>query len=65
MGWDIFPFWAGIVLLIATTAATWALFKKERSIVAIATMLLAILAMGGFIAMLWATLKTTAYENYG
>ena len=42
MGWDIFPFWAGIVLLIAATSATWAIFKKERSTVAIATMSLAI-----------------------
>ncbi len=65
MGWDIFPFWAGIVLLIATTSATWALIKKERSIVAIATMLLAILAMGGFIAMLWATLERPPMRTMG
>ena len=65
MGWDIFPFWAGIVLLIAATSATWAIFKKERSTVAIATMLLAILAMGGFIAMLWVTLERPPMRTMG
>ena len=65
MGWDIFPFWAGIVVLIAAIAATWATFKKERSTVAIATMSLAILAMGGFIAMLWATLERPPMRTMG
>ena len=65
MGWDIFPFWAGIVLLIATTSATWAIFKKERSMVAIVTMLLAILAMGGFIAMLWTSLERPPMRTMG
>ena len=52
MGWNIFPLWAGIVMLIAATASIWAVMKKERSTVAIATMLAAILAMGGFIILL-------------
>ena len=52
MSWNIFPLWAGIVILIAATSATWAVIKKERSNVAIAAMLVAILGMGGFIAML-------------
>ena len=65
MGWNIFPLWAGIVMLIAATAATWATIKKERSSVAIATMLIAILGMGGFIAMLWATLGRPPMRTMG
>ena len=38
MGWNIFPLWAGIVMLIAATASIWAVMKRERSTVAIATM---------------------------
>ena len=65
MGWNIFPLWAGIVMLIAATAATWASIKKERSTVAIVTMLIAILGMGGFIAMLWATLGRPPMRTMG
>ena len=65
MGWNIFPLWAGIVMLIAATAATWASIKKERSIVAIVTMLIAILGMGGFITMLWATLGRPPMRTMG
>ena len=57
--------WAGIVILIAATAATWAVIKKERSTVAIAAMLVAILGMGGFIAMLWATLGRPPMRTMG
>ena len=65
MAWNIFPLWAGIVMLIATTSSMWALMKKERSTVAIATMSVAILAMGGFIAMLWATLERPPLRTMG
>ena len=65
MGWNIFPLWAGIVMLIAATAATWASIKKERSTVAIVTMLIAILGMGGFITMLWATLGRPPMRTMG
>ena len=63
--WNIFPLWAGIVILIAATAATWAVIKKERSTVAMATMLMAILGMGGFIAMLWAALGRPPMRTMG
>ena len=65
MGWNIFPLWAGIVMLIAATASIWAVMKKERSTVAIATMLAAILAMGGFIALLWVTLERPPLRTMG
>lgn len=64
-GWNIFPLWAAIVILIAATSATWAVIKKERSNVAIAAMLVAILGMGGFIAMLWATLGRPPMRTMG
>ena len=65
MGWNIFPLWSGVVMLIAATSATWAVIKKERSTVAIVTMLLAILGMGGFIALLWATLERPPMRTMG
>ena len=65
MAWNIFPLWAGIVMLIATTSSTWALMKKERSTVAIVTMSVAILAMGGFIVLLWATLERPPLRTMG
>ena len=65
MGWNVFPLWAGVVVLIATTSAIWAIIQKERSTVAIATMLLAILGMGGFIAMLWVTLERPPMRTMG
>ena len=65
MGWNIFPLWAGVVMLMAATSATWAVIKKERSNGASVTMLLAILGMGGFIALLWATLKRPPMRTMG
>ena len=65
MAWNIFPLWAGIVMLIAATASIWALVKRERSTMAVATMALAILAMGGFIALLWATLERPPLRTMG
>ena len=64
-GWNIFPLWAGLVMLIAATASTWAVIKKEPSTVAIATMGVAILAMGGFIGMLWTTLERPPLRTMG
>ena len=65
MAWNIFPLWAGIVMLIAATASIWAAMKRERSTVAIATMAASILAMGGFIALLWATLERPPLRTMG
>ena len=65
MGWNIFPLWAGVVMLIAATASTWAIMKKERSTVAIATMSASIFAMGGFIVLLWATLERPPLRTMG
>lgn len=65
MGWNIFPMWAAIVILIAATSATLAIIKKERSTVAIALMLLAILGMAGFIAMLWTALERPPLRTMG
>ena len=65
MGWNVFPLWAGVVVLIATTSAIWAIIQKERSTVAIATMLLAILGMGGFVAMLWVILERPPMRTMG
>ena len=52
-------------MLIAATASIWAVMKKERSTVAIATMTVAILAMGGFIALLWVTLERPPLRTMG
>ena len=65
MGWNIFPMWAAIVILIAATSATLAIIKKERSTVAMAMMLLAILGMAGFIAMLWTALERPPLRTMG
>ena len=65
MGWNIFPMWAAIVILIAATSATLAIIKKERSTVAMALMLLAILGMAGFIAMLWMVLERPPLRTMG
>lgn len=65
MGWNIFPMWAAGVVLLATTGAIIALLKKERNGWAIASMLLAILGMAGFIAMLWTTLERPPLRTMG
>ena len=65
MGWNIFPMWAAIVILIGATSATLAIIKKERSTVAMALMLLAILGMAGFIAMLWMVLERPPLRTMG
>lgn len=57
--------WAAIVILIAATSATLAIIKKERSTVAMAMMLLAILGMAGFIAMLWMVLERPPLRTMG
>ena len=65
MGWNIFPMWAAGVVLLATTGAIIAVLKKERNAWAIASMLLAILGMVGFIAMLWTTLERPPLRTMG
>jgi ABC-type transport system involved in cytochrome c biogenesis permease subunit len=65
MGWSIFPMWAAGVVLLATTGAIIAVLKKERNAWAIASMLLAILGMAGFIAMLWTTLERPPLRTMG
>ena len=57
--------WAAGVVLLATTGAIIALLKKERNGWAIASMLLAILGMAGFIAMLWTTLERPPLRTMG
>ena len=57
--------WAAIVILIGATSATLAIIKKERSTVAMALMLLAILGMAGFIAMLWTALERPPLRTMG
>ena len=65
MGWNIFPMWAAGVVLLATTGAIIAVLKKERNAWTIASMLLAILGMAGFIAMLWTTLERPPLRTMG
>ena len=65
MGWNIFPMWAAVVMLLATTGATIAVLKKNRNLWAIALMLLAILGMTGFIAMLWTALERPPLRTMG
>ena len=65
MGWNIFPMWAAVVMLLATTGATIAVLKKDRNLWAIALMLLAILGMAGFIAMLWMVLERPPLRTMG
>ena len=65
MGWNIFPMWAAVVMLLATTGATIAVLKKNRNLWAIALMLLAILGMAGFIAMLWTALERPPLRTMG
>ena len=65
MGWNIFPMWAAVVMLLATTGATIAVLKKDRNLWAIALMLLGILGMAGFIAMLWMVLERPPLRTMG
>lgn len=65
MGWNIFPMWAAVVMLLATTGATISVLKKDRNLWAIALMLLAILGMAGFIAMLWTALERPPLRTMG
>lgn len=65
MGWNIFPLWAAIVVLFATTGSAIAVLRKVRSTWAMGMMLLAILGMAGFIVMLWTTLERPPLRTMG
>ena len=65
MGWNIFPIWAAGVVLLAAIGSTIAILKKERNIWAVALMSLAIVAMAGFIAILWTTLERPPLRTMG
>ena len=57
LGWNIFPFMAAAVVLLAFAGAVVALVRRERSGVAMLLMAGAIAIMLTFIAMLWLTLQ--------
>ena len=65
MGWSIFPIWAAVVMVLATTGAVIAALGKSRNVWAIALMSLAILGMAGFIAILWTTLERPPLRTMG
>ena len=65
MGWSIFPMWAAVVMALATTGAVIAALGKSRNVWATALMSLAIVAMAGFIAILWTTLERPPLRTMG
>ena len=65
MGWNIFPVWVAIVMMLATTGAVIAALGKSRNVWATTLMSLAILGMAGFIAMLWTVLERPPLRTMG
>lgn len=65
VGWNIFPFVAAVVLLLAVTGAALALRRKERSTLALGFTVASIVTMLGFIAMLWMTLERPPLRTMG
>ena len=49
MGWNIFPVWVAIVMMLATAGAVIAALSKSRNVWATALMSLAILGMAGLL----------------
>ena len=64
-GWNIFPIVAAVVVMLSAVAATIALVRKERSVVAMTLSALSIVAMEGFIALLWMTLERPPLRTMG
>lgn len=64
-GWNIFPIVAAVVVMLSAAAATIALVRKERSAVAMTLSALSIVAMGGFIVLLWMTLERPPLRTMG
>lgn len=65
LGWNIFPFVAAVVAVLAVAGAVVALIRRERSSLAIGLMCAAIIAMLTFIAMLWFTLQRPPLRTMG
>lgn len=65
LGWNIFPYVAAVVVLLAVAGAVVALVRKERSTMAIALFGVAITAMLAFIALLWLTLERPPLRTMG
>ena len=65
LGWNIFPFVAAVVAVLAVAGAVVALIRRERSVLAIGLMCAAIIAMLTFIAMLWFTLQRPPLRTMG
>lgn len=65
IGWNIFPFVAAVVVLLAVAGAAVALLRRERSTMAIAFSVAAIVVMLAFIVALWLTLQRPPLRTMG
>lgn len=65
LGWNIFPFIAAVVLLLAVAGAVVALIRRERSTLAVWCMGASVAAMLTFVVMLWLTLERPPLRTMG
>ena len=65
LGWNIFPYVAGVVFALALLGAVVALRSRNRSRVAIVMSVLAVVVMLAFVAALWLTLERPPLRTMG
>lgn len=65
LGWNIFPYVAGVVFVLALLGAVVALRSRNRSRVAIVMSVLAVVVMSAFVAALWLTLERPPLRTMG
>ena len=65
LGWNIFPYVAAVVVMLAVAGAVVALLRKERSRLAIGLSVAAIAVMLAFIVMFWLTLNRPPLRTMG
>ena len=65
LGWNIFPYVAGVVFALALLGAVVALRSRNRSRVAIVMSVLAVVVMSAFVAALWLTLERPPLRTMG
>ncbi len=65
LGWNIFPYVAAVVVMLAVAGAVVALLRKERSRLAIGCSVAAIAMMLAFIVMFWLTLNRPPLRTMG
>lgn len=65
LGWNIFPFMAAAVVVLAFAGAVVALVRRERSRGAVLLSMLSVATMLSFIVMLWLTLQRPPLRTMG